>query len=112
MGAKQGLPTVLYNDNDACVKCSHNMTSKAAHHIELQENSDQEWVQSKVLLVKHFAGKINPADIFTKEMRNGSHFHHLWDSFMSRLSNFLQDSPLVVHHACQQVLKQLVPAAA
>jgi hypothetical protein len=28
-------PTVLYNDNDACVWWSHNMTSKAAWHIEL-----------------------------------------------------------------------------
>jgi hypothetical protein len=33
---------VLYNDKDACVKWSHNMTSKAAHHIELHENSMRE----------------------------------------------------------------------
>jgi hypothetical protein len=31
---------------------------------------------------------------------------------MSRLSDFFQGSLLVVHHARQQVLKQLVPAAA
>ena len=28
-------PTVLFNDNEACVRWSHNMTSKAACHIEL-----------------------------------------------------------------------------
>ncbi len=26
-------PTVLYNDNDACIKWSYNMTSKSARHI-------------------------------------------------------------------------------
>jgi hypothetical protein len=31
-------PTKLFNDNDACVRWSHNMTSKAAHHIELRKN--------------------------------------------------------------------------
>jgi hypothetical protein len=62
-------PTVLYNDNDeACVKWSYNMTSKAARHIELRNNSVREWVQDKTLNVKHVAGKINPADIFTKEI--------------------------------------------
>ena len=33
-------PTVLYNNkNEACVKWSHNMTSKATRHIELRDNS-------------------------------------------------------------------------
>jgi hypothetical protein len=68
------LPTVLYNDNDACVKWSYNMTSKAACHIELQENSVREWVQDKLIKVVHVAGKTNLADIFTKEMRDGTHF--------------------------------------
>ena len=35
-------PTLLFNDNDACVKWSYNMTSKAARHIELCENSIRE----------------------------------------------------------------------
>ena len=34
--------TLIYNDNDACVKWSYNMTSKAAWHIELRENSVRE----------------------------------------------------------------------
>ena len=40
-----GAPTVLYNDNEACVKFSYNMTSKAARHIELRENSIRKRVQ-------------------------------------------------------------------
>ena len=62
------LPTLLFNDNEVCVKWSYNMASKAARHIELRENSVCEWIQSKLLLVKHVSGKLNPSDIFTKEM--------------------------------------------
>ena len=105
-------PTVLYNDNEACVKWSYNMTSKAARHIELRDNSVREWVQDKTLAVKHVAGKVNPADIFTKEMRDGAHFRRLRDSFMSRLSTFLSDSILVVHHSLQQTPNKVAPAAA
>lgn len=110
------LPTILYNDNDACVcvKWLHNMTSKATRHIELRENSVREWVQNNSLAVKHISGKINPSDIFTKEMRDGTHFWRLRDSFMfmSRLSDFLQDSLLAVHHAHQLLPNSIVPAAA
>ncbi len=34
----------------------------------------------------HVAGKVNPADIFMKEMKNGAHFCCNRNSFMSRLS--------------------------
>ena len=77
------------------------MTSKAARHIELRENLVREWVQDKFLAVRHVFGKINTADIFTKEMRDGAHFRHLRDSFMSRLSDLLQASLLAVHHGRQ-----------
>ena len=105
-------PTLIYNDNDACVKWSYNMTSKAARHIELRENSVREWVQDRTIDVEHVSGKINPADIFTKEMRDGAHFRRLRDSFMSRLSDFLNDSILVVHHASQRAPTSVTPAAA
>jgi hypothetical protein len=67
-------PSPLYNDNAACIQWSHNMTSKKIRHMELQENSVREWVQDKVLNVLHVQGRVNPADIFTKEMRDGAHF--------------------------------------
>jgi hypothetical protein len=104
-------PTLLFNDNDACVKWSYNMTSKAARHIELRENSVREWIQSKLLTVKHVSGKINPSDIFTKEMRDGIHFRRLRDSFMSRLSDFINSSLLAVHHS-RQAASSSTPAAA
>jgi hypothetical protein len=104
-------PTILYKDNDTCVKWSHNMTSKAARHIKLQENSIREWVQNKTLKVVHVAGKLNPADIFTKEMKDGAHFHHLRDLFMTCLSDFMNDSLLELHHSHQRS-QPITPMAA
>jgi hypothetical protein len=105
-------PTVLYNDNDACIKWSYNMTSKSAGHIELCKNSVHEWVQDNTLNVKHVSGKLNPDDIFTKKMCNSAHLWQLWDSVMSRLSEFLNNSILAVHHASQHSPNMVAPAAA
>ena len=38
--------TLLFNDKDACVNYSYNMSSNAAHHIEVGENSIREWIQA------------------------------------------------------------------
>jgi hypothetical protein len=105
-------PTVLYNDNDTCIKWSYNMTSMAAWHIKFFENSVWEWVQDNTLHVEHVSGKINPAEVFTKEMCDGVHFRHLRNSFMSRLSDFLHNSILVVHHASPPSLTMVPPAVA
>ena len=42
----------------------------------------------KSIKVSHVAGIDNVSDIFTKEMRDVSHFCRLRDSFMSRLADF------------------------
>jgi hypothetical protein len=97
-------PTLLNNDNEACVKWLHNMTSKAARHT-------REWVQDKTLNIVHVAGKVNPTNIFTKEMKGGAHFCHLRDSFMLCLSDFVNDSLLALHHTRRQS-PQVTPAAA
>jgi hypothetical protein len=51
--------TILYNDNDACIKWLYDITSKAARHLELRENSVWEWVQDNTLNFVHVAGKTN-----------------------------------------------------
>jgi hypothetical protein len=94
-------PTLIYNDNGACVKWSHNMTSKAAWLIELRPNFVRKWVQDKTISVKPVAGKMNPEDIFTKEMWDSIHFHRLRNSFMCYLSDFLNTSLLETHNARQ-----------
>jgi hypothetical protein len=50
------------------------MTSKGNPHIELKESSIQEWAKDGTITVTHVAGKCNPSDIFTKEMRYGANF--------------------------------------
>jgi len=106
----------LYNDNAACIQWSHNITSKKIRHMELRENSVREWVENKTLDVLHVSGRINPADIFTKEMGDGAHFRWLRDSFMCRLSDFLQQSLLVIYHQSQLTShtthRQVAPSAA
>jgi hypothetical protein len=67
-------PIILYIDNNIYVNWPYNMTSKAACHIKLRENSVREWVQDGTLKFLHVASKTNPADIFTKEMQDGTHF--------------------------------------
>lgn len=104
-------PTLLYNDNNACVKWLHIVFSKVACHIELRKNSIQEWVHDKTLNIIHVAGKFNPDNIFTKEMKDGAHFYCLRDSFMLCLSDFVNDSLLDLHQARQQ-FHQVTPAAA
>jgi hypothetical protein len=101
----------LYNNKDACVKWSYNMTSKVAQHTELSENSIREWVQDKTLDVCHVAGKVNPADIFTKEMRDGAQLQCLRDSFMSCLLDFLPASLLAIHHGQKSSPTRLLPTA-
>jgi hypothetical protein len=105
----------LYNDNELRVKWSHNMTMKQICHMKMRKNTVCEWVQDAFLKVLHVLGRINPADVFTKEMRDGAHFQHLLDSFMCPLSDFLQQSLLDVHllrqHDERQPL-QLTPLVA
>ena len=109
--------SAIYNDNEACVAWSHNMTSKAVRHMELRENSIREWVQDGSISVSHVSGKCNPADIFTKEMKDGAQFRRLRDSFISRLSSFRNQSLLEVYHRqlatpSSQAPSSILPAAA
>ena len=84
------VATPLYNDNEACVKWCHNLTTKGNCHIEHRENVTQEWVEDGSISVSHVNGKCNPSNIFTKEMHDSANFRCLRDSFMSRASNFLR----------------------
>ena len=66
--------TTVYNDNAACIKWSKNMTTRGLRYIQIRENAVREAVQSKFIELKHIDGKINPADLFTKEDRDTAHF--------------------------------------
>jgi hypothetical protein len=64
--------TPLYNDNEACIKWFHNMMTKGNCHTEQHENAVCEWVANGILTVLHVSGKTNIANIFTKEMHDGT----------------------------------------
>ncbi len=68
------LATPLYNDNKACMKWCHNLTTKGNRHIEHKETATREWVADGTIPVSHVSGKCNPSDIFTKEIRGGANF--------------------------------------
>jgi hypothetical protein len=82
--------TPIYNNNDACIKWCHNMTSKGNCHIELQENVTRELVDKRAITVSHVSDKSNPANIFKKEMRDKANVRRLWDSFMCWGLDFLK----------------------
>jgi hypothetical protein len=93
------LPTPLYNNNDACMKWCHNMTTKGNSHIKNCKNSMRKWVADGTITVIHVDGKCNVSDIFTKEMQDGANFCRLRDSFMCRASNYLKG----IHHLASDV---------
>jgi hypothetical protein len=47
----------LYNDNRACMKWCHNMTTKGNCHIKQRESAVGEWVANSTLTVLHVSGK-------------------------------------------------------
>ena len=66
------------------------MTLKGIKHLNPRENIVRECHQSKDVDVDHIPGIINPSYIFTKEMKNNTHFRNLRDSMMLSLQAFLK----------------------
>jgi hypothetical protein len=63
---------VIHNDNCACFDWSKSCTTKGLCHIQMRENRVRENMQSNFVSIKHGEGKLNLADIFTKEMKDVS----------------------------------------
>jgi len=74
--------TTIYNDNRACVHWSKMVTTKGLCYIQMRENHIRENIATNFVQVCHIGGKLNIADIFTKEMRDTTHFVQLRDLFM------------------------------
>jgi len=69
--------TIVFNDNAACVNWSKRTTTKGLRHIQMRENMVREQVENNFVSIKHIGGKVNIADLFTKEMRDTTHFVQL-----------------------------------
>jgi hypothetical protein len=76
-------PTIIYNDNNACVCWSKSTTTKGLRHIQIRENTIREAVASDFISVQHIEGKLNLADMFTKEDRDTEHYIQMRDFIMS-----------------------------
>jgi hypothetical protein len=72
----------IYNDNRAFVQWPKCTTTKGLRHIQMKENRVQENILSILVSVCHVEGTVNLADIFTKEMKDATHFIVLRDLFM------------------------------
>lgn len=75
-------PTEIYNDNSACVNWSKATTTKGLRHIQMRENAIREAVANDFVSVKHIEGKVNLADMFTKEDKDVEHFVRTRDHVM------------------------------
>jgi hypothetical protein len=73
------LPSIIYNDNMACVCLSKATTTKGLRHVQIRENAVRESVQSNFITVQHIERKINLSDHFTKEDKDADHFITLRD---------------------------------
>ena len=98
--AEMGFPdasvtTNIYNDNQGCVDWSAAVTTKGIKHMNLKENRVRESQASGLTCVKHIPGKVNPSDIFTKEMKDAAHFRECRDTFMVSLNNFIEHGHVV-----------------
>ena len=80
-------PTIIYNDNAACVAWSRNSTTKGLRHIQIRENAVCESVQNNFIRVEHIAGKLNLSDMFTKEDKDTLHFLTIRDVVLTDRQN-------------------------
>ena len=84
------VTTNIYNDNQGYVDWSAAVTTKGIKHMNLKKNRVRESQARGLASVKHIPGKVNPSDIFTKEMKDAAHFRECRDTFMVSLNNFIE----------------------
>ncbi len=104
-------PTVLYNDNNTCVKWCHNMTTKGNSHIKNCKNATQEWVADSTIAIEHVLGKSSVATIFTKEIHNRANFHCLCDSFMCHSGDYLHGAHNIAQLSSSPPLDVVPPSS-
>jgi 5-deoxy-D-glucuronate isomerase len=78
-------PIQVYNNNAACVSWSKSMTTKGLRHITIKENATKESIGNRTISIHQVTGNINIADIFTKEMKDVTHFIELRDMLVVSL---------------------------
>jgi hypothetical protein len=72
-------PTPLFNDNKGAIDWSGtgNVTNKRMRHINIREIAVLDAQEAKEVKYFHVPGKVNPSDLFTKEIKDKEHFRQL-----------------------------------
>ena len=88
-----GLPDMsssmdVFNDNQGCIQWAESTTTTGMKHLNFCETAIRESVHAREIAIHHIEGKHNCADIFTKELKDASHFCRLRDSFMMDRTTF------------------------
>jgi len=73
--------TKIYNDNMACVIWTSNKTSKGLRYIQIRENATRE--NKHLFDIQHISGKLNIADIFSKEVKDAKQFIQMRDTIVT-----------------------------
>ena len=77
-----------------CVQWAHNTTTQGLHRTTIHKNTFRESVQTGLINVAHIAGAVNPADFFTKEMKDAKHMYVLLDAILAHVPLTITTSPL------------------
>ena len=76
---------MLYSDNQGGIFWAQSEAiTKKMRHINIREVAVRDAVKFKEITIGHIPGPLNPADAFTKEMRNDAHFRDLRACLMSQ----------------------------
>ena len=110
-------PTVVYSNNHTCWNWSKTETTKGLKHLNLWEKYVHKYQQEDFTFqIKHISGKINCADVFTKEFRDSAHFRTLRNSFMSCQESFLLrqttfSQRILIHPAANLTILSRLPTS-
>ena len=75
---------VIYTDNQGGVKWAHSPAiTKKLRHVNLKEVAVRDSIRCGEISLYHMPGKLNPADIFTKELKDIAHFKRVRAALMS-----------------------------
>ena len=75
-------PTPIKNDNQGAVLWAKGTTTKKMRWVDIRENLIRENIVNKNITISHIPGRMNLADLFTKEFRDVNLFLSLRNSFM------------------------------
>ena len=79
---------MLFCDNQGGVAWAHSEAiTKRLRHSNIRETAVRDSIKLGEISLHHIPGRINPADLFTKEMKDKAHFYALRLALMSQRAN-------------------------